>query len=211
LSRRPLCALVLVSIFLFSFVTLAPGSAADYTKIGIKQGDVAEYREVSDADPYTRIVLRVVSIASPMVELNLTFYIGATLNQSRQQSYNFSRWVDYYLLISANLTEHDECYAEPGHGKINFTEDMLFLGVSRTVMHLKYTRGPYLELYWDKATGLLVKANYMTSPEWINLTLASTTVFATGGPPSLLVVGGAVAAVVVIAGVAVYVWRRRKK
>ncbi len=78
-------------------------------------------------------------------------------------------------------------------------------------MHLKYTRDPYLELYWDKATGLFVKASYMTSPEWINVTLTSTTAFATGGPPSLLLVGGAVAAVVVIAGVAVYVWGRGKK
>lgn len=181
MSRRSLCTVALVSMFLFSFVTLAPASAADYTKVGVKQGDVAEYKEVSDADPYTRIVLRVESIASPIVELNLTFYIGATLNQSRQYNYNVSTWVDHFLMIAANLTDHDQFYANPSCQAINFTEDMLFLGVSRTVLHLLYTRGPYLELYWDKATGLLVKANYMTSPEWINLTLTSTTAFATGG------------------------------
>jgi hypothetical protein len=211
MSRRSLCALVFVTIFLISFVALSPASAADYTKIGVKQGDVAEYSEVSDTEPYTRIVVRVVSIASPFIELNLTCYVGATPTYSRQQNYNFSKWVDYRFLIAANLTEHDQCYSDPWRETINFTEDMLFLGVSRTVLHVKYTHGPYLELYWDKATGLLVKANYMTSPQWINLTLTSTTAFATGGPPSLLVVGGAIAAVVVIACVAIYLARRGKK
>jgi hypothetical protein len=58
---------------------------------------------------------------------------------------------------------------------------MTVAGISRTVNHLRTPDGQF-EVWWDKETGLMVKANVFII-FWGNYTMMSTTTFA--APPGL--------------------------
>jgi hypothetical protein len=99
---------------------------------------------------------------------------------------------------------------------INETTSMLVAGAVRTVNHLRiaadnYGAGDYHpDIYWDKATGVLVKANILRYSTWTNITMLSTNMWSNGDWTTLLLIGGGVALVIAVACLVASVIRKRR-
>jgi hypothetical protein len=126
-------------------------------------------------------------IVGSQVYLNYTNYApGGSVHTKGQiivDVYAGSLLTSMYL-IAGNLTKNDGLY----HGStglwINDTTSMIIAGVNRTVNHFRIPNGAE-EAWWDKETGLMVKANIWFFV-WANYTMISTTAWsAPAQPPSL--------------------------
>jgi hypothetical protein len=114
-----------------------------------------------------------------------------------------------YFLIAPNLGAGDQIYAKSTFAgyKINQTISMSVLGQTREVNMLNGTYSGFrVLLYWDKSTGLLVKAINAPSPVYVaNFTLLSTTALVPaapsllGNPMTLVAIGEGVLIIILIA------------
>lgn len=121
-------------------------------------------------------------------------------------------FLTFMYLIAGNLTKNDGLY----HGStglwINDTTSMTISGVTRTVNNFRDSGG-IEEAWWDKETGLMVKANILAFFVWLNYTMISTTAWSS--PPSglstatLLAIGEG--AIIVLLLVYIVVSRRGKR
>jgi hypothetical protein len=185
LKKRLLCTLAALSIFMLIVASAGNVAAADYTKVGVKPGDTATYRSSFTTLDDNKTDFLVWGVVGTLVYLNITNYHPNGAVDSRTQ---FP--IDVYIgglgsvyLIAGGLSANDEIYhGSRGAGYwINDTSTMAVAGISRTVNHLRTPDGQF-EVWWDKETGLMVKAN-LFNLYWFNYTMMSTTTFA--APPSL--------------------------
>jgi hypothetical protein len=210
--------------------------AADYTKVGVKQGDTATYQEHSVLDVVEHTAtsstgtytVYVEKVKGSLVTLD-EYYYG-----SREISMNVSNGgaglgLAGEFLCPAGLSQGDPLYLNSYAPIISQTMQTIVVGQNRTVNFVNETvsGSSYLNYVWrwyDKSTGLLVKIEACNSssnfsPDLnetlvviseLDLTLMSTTAFGGSADIALYVAIGGGLAAAVIAGVAVATRRRGK-
>jgi len=180
-SKYNILAVLLVLLALLGNCTSA--SAADYTKVGVKLGNTADYKTSTDWGTYNRTQLLVYGIVGTIIYLNLTdYYPNGTIANKHQVIGDLVIGNDfiYAYLLAANLTVGDPIYVGASM-IINETITMTFAGTPRTVNHLRLPDGLF-EAYWDKATGLMTKLN-LWFLGWLNMTIVSTDAWSIVTPP----------------------------
>jgi hypothetical protein len=212
-SNSVKCTLTATLVLLILNATTLGCLAADYNKIGVKSGDIAEYHVASQAVVrWNRIVVVFSNVTPPLVTIDVTNYMDGTKIVGGSSIENVSRQVTDLYLISAGLAQGDPIY-DGADRTINETILMTVLGQSRYVNHLNLYEGR-LNLYWDRETGLLVNASkglllkttHPTTFVWFNTTIVSTTAF--GADATLVIFEGGVL-MVLLAAVAIVVYGRR--
>lgn len=232
MRKRLAFVLAMFSILVVLSGSLTSSLATDYTIIGVKVGDRAEYTFSSSDSRINGAVAHVSiqNVEGSKVTINGTIlypngtmqreYIGGDISSGQSSS--------YYFLICANLTKGDPIF-NGSDMKITETTSMKVLGASREVNHLNLNYLLYsLNIYWDRLSGLMVSLAGGGFGQWISVTLTNTTVWSpisqppggtngTGGTGSnlsgvtiLLVAGGAATAVIVVIVVVVLLRRRRE-
>jgi len=178
----------IVAVFFIFLVLLAncPSAlAVDYTKVGVKVGNTANYKTSTSFGTYngTQILVYGV-ILSGIVYLNFTYYYPNGTVASRYQiicDLIAGSIPGSAFLLAANLTAGNPIYSSAAM-TINETITMTFAGTPRTVNHLRLPNGQF-EAYWDKATGLVCKLNYFYIVGWLNMTIMSTDAWTVVTPP----------------------------
>jgi hypothetical protein len=219
MNKKSICALALLSVLLVYCSVLAPSIAADYTKVGVKQGDTASYVvERTDFPSDLTGTAYVINVTGALVGLNLTFYNpGGSINSTLETVGNVTSGDGFplpiWFLVAPNLAEGDKIYDIDHAPTFNDTVSMNIAGYSRTANLLNLTDDPsnYLRTWLDQATGLFLQLMWHTTTVSYNITLTATSVFGGGiSPTTLLLIVGAAAAVIVVA-VATLMLRRRRK
>jgi chitodextrinase len=152
-------------------------AAEDYTKIGVKVGDTAEY-SVTMTGVSTPMVIGFViaNVTGTSVTIDSA---GSTFISGNVSAGGNSIWM---YLIAANLTAGDLLYVGAPY-TINQTITMTAAGESRTINHLNVTATGMgltviLEIYWDKMTGLMTEQDdYNPISGWTNYTMITTSLF----------------------------------
>jgi hypothetical protein len=196
-------ALTAISLLLvFTGAAWAAPLAPDYTKVGVKVGDVAIYR-YSSGLPQNKTRLLVYGIVGSLVTFNYTLYNpdGSVASYGQPTIDVVTGAGAYYFLIAANLTTSDPVYSGWPIA-INETTQMVVAGALRTVNHI-ICLGGSLNAYWDRATGLMTELHLGPPPAsqaiessrdehhservllWQNYTLLSTTAWSPDTVPSL--------------------------
>jgi hypothetical protein len=204
--------LAVFSLLLVVSAASATPLTVDYTKVGVKVGDVAIYRSSFTAGPWNKTEILVYGIVGTVVTLNYTDYNpdGSIGNQGQVVFDIYAgSFLLYRYLIAGNLTTGDPLYSGAPI-TINETSQMVVAGALRTINHANYNGGMF-NAYWDQATGLMTEAQVWFFA-WENYSLLSTTAWA---PDTLLnmttiaLIEGIVIIILVIALVIVASRRRR--
>jgi hypothetical protein len=229
MNNKIALALSALTILLVLAATTGTASATSYVP-GVKAGNTATFSVVGNpALPYNRTDITVYGKTGSYVQLTAVNYrpdgslYSVEAHNWTVDTYGSSSYADavFFWVVSANLTKGDTVLADPFPTPVvvqsNLT--MTAAGVSRFVL---YANGsgifvdPFL-MYFDRATGLVVKGNYQTMAGWINVTLVSTNVWSIattttpGGLPLTILEIGEAAVIVVLLVVLVFVMRRGKK
>jgi len=176
--------LVVFSIFIMLATTSNPSWAANYSNVGVKVGDYADYNASRSSSNYTRCRVYVYGVVGTVVTLNLTFYDanGKAYPQPQLTGDIYlgnGAFILFPALIPGSLGKDDPIYSG-SVCKINETVTMTFAGESRAVNHLLIPGIFYWDYYWDQATGFPVKVNDWWFG-WTNLTMTSTTLWSIPG------------------------------
>ena len=158
--------------------------AADYTKVGVKVGDTADYETSVSYVDYNRTHMLVYGIIGTVITANFTDYNrDGTVNKTWQIAGDISigAYPMFLYFTAANLTAGDPSYAG-STWTINETITMTVAGIPRTVNHIRLPDGSF-EAYWDKATGLMTKLNAFVIIYWYNYTMISTDAWSIVTPP----------------------------
>jgi hypothetical protein len=196
LSKKIAFAFAALSMLLVLAATMNSASAAFAPIPGVKAGDTADYKVVGDPYfPYNRTHIAVWGTKASYVALTATNYLpDGTLYSVDNHNwtvdfYGSGSWPSgvFYWVVSKNLTVGpDEILgAVPGVYVVN-NLTMTAAGVSRFVLHANgssMVTGFYFDMYFDRATGLVVQGNYGTPAGWLNVTLISTNVWSAAQPP----------------------------
>lgn len=198
-------------------LTASFAPAADYTKVGVRVGDTADYNAgIGSTTAKTRMHV------AQIVGTNVTLTFN-TLNPDGSETVGYNIAGDiaagssgiYVFLIVPNLNQGDPIFSGAPEGfAIDHQTTMAVAGANRVVNHYGYSLGTSLsiDVYWDKATGLAVKIDETFSGNHLTFQMISTTAFAgiSVDPVTLVIVGVGVVAVVVVIAVVAAVMHRRK-
>ncbi|WXG47556.1 MAG: hypothetical protein WED05_13015 [Candidatus Atabeyarchaeum deiterrae] len=207
MKRKMICALVVLSVLLASMSTITSTRAADYSKVGVKQGDWAEYAVSSTGHTWNKARLDITGVSGARANLSLTiYYPNGTIAGTETGYANVTSGNVPYWMIAPNLNKDDLIYPASSN-KINDTAQMIVAGATRTVNRLVWSSYGNLAWEWDRTTGLTIRF-YISDGGWDNYTMTATNMWL---PDWVLpvVIGGAVGAVALIA-VAVVIIRRRR-
>lgn len=214
-------------------ISCVPSQGVNYPKIGVKIGDYADYSYTfwfngSYHTPFDwyRILVANISLSSipGYTELSIEFdghFANGTwyspwtghLDLSNNSVLTGGVVDDIMWIVPADLV-NGQLVSIPY--VINETTSMLVAGAVRTVNHLRiaadnFGAGDYHpDIYWDKATGVLVKANILRHNTWTNLTMLSTNMWSNGDWTTLLLISGGVALVIGVACLVAFVIRKRR-
>jgi hypothetical protein len=221
----------MLSMLIVLSASFSSSLAVDYTIVGVKVGDTAEYTFASN-DPKMNGAVAHVSvqkIEGTDVTINGTIrYPNGTVQaESIAGDISSGQNSSYYLLICANMTQGDPIFTG-SEMKITETTSMSILGATREVNHMSLDYIIMsLNVYWDKRSGLMVRLDGSGLGQSIEVTMTNTTVWSPSSQPpggtnntggtgptssssvTVWLVAGGVAAVALTATV-VLLWRRRK-
>jgi len=215
MNKAYVSALAVFSLLLVLSAASATPLAPDYTKVGVRVGDVAIYRGSFSAQPWNKTKILVYGIVGTVVTLNYTNYFpnGSIATEGQiVADINAGSTLSAAYLTASNLTTGDPIYAGATE-TINQTTQMTVAGALRTINHASYYGGMF-NAYWDQATGLMTEL-HLWFFVWGNYTLLSTTAWAPDTVPSLLnmttiaLIEGIVIIALVIA--IIYVASRRRR
>lgn len=195
--RKTIAAAFAALSMLLILAATTNSASAVYTPVpGVKAGDTADYTVVGDPYfPYTRTHITVWGTKGTYVQLTAANYFSdGTLHSADAHNhtidfYGSGTWPAgvFYWVVSKDLTVGpDEILgAVPGVYVVN-NLTMTAAGMSRFVLHANgssMVTGFYFDMYFDRATGLVVRGNYGTPAGWLNVTLTATNVWS--APPGL--------------------------
>ena len=199
-KKRPKMTLAILSVLLLSSLilssfTVTTCKAEDYTRVGVKVGDWAHYSIDTNmtSSHWDFLNLTVTNIDRSNVTINLVLY-NSTNQNTVDLTGNLTSGGIWGNLVSANLTKGDPLWIGSPY-LINDTSTLIAGGKARVCNHLDFTQ--YLlfftdeeDLYWDKATGILVRYNDISSTgsghDQVGYTLISTSLWS---PPDYTKVG----------------------
>jgi hypothetical protein len=208
LRKTVLYSLAALTIILVLGATISPTMAANYNQVSVKVGDTGTYRVSFTSSTDNKSTVLVWGIVGSLVYLNYTNYAPSGAVHTKGQyivDVYAGSFLTYLYLTAGNLTKNDGLY----HGStglwINDTTSMIIAGVNRTVNHFRISNG-LQEAWWDKETGLMVKANIWFFG-WGNYTMISSTAWSAPAPPpslfsnpmTLVAIGEGVLIIVLIA------------
>lgn len=200
IKKEFIFSLILLSLTMISAVTLTT-SATDYTKVGVKAGDTAEY-VFSTPTSSGELNIHVLQIDGTNVTVNMQeTYSNGTEKPYELVTGNLAGFFNllFPYLVSANLSQGDSAIPNDTLYTISKTLTMNLNGINRTINYLNVTfplggllGTSGLQAYWDRATGLAIKTNETISAKlaaligtpagnYINY-LVGTTAFATTQP-----------------------------
>jgi hypothetical protein len=223
LKRKIAFALAALSILVV--LTATANSAVAAPLPGVKAGDTADYKVVGyPAYNTTHITVwgtkgAYVALTATNYKANGSLYSVSNRNQSVAQ-YGGASWATvgiFFWVVSKNLTvgPGEILGMSPGvFVRNNLT--MTAAGVSRFVLHANGSasgRVTYLDMYFDRETGLVVQGNYRSAAGWNNVTLISTNVWSGAGGLSaeaLLAIGEGAVIVVLFVAMVFFAVRARK-
>jgi hypothetical protein len=212
MRKKMISVLGILSMVLLVAAICNPASAATYT-VGVKVGDTADYTLSVTAANYTRAHIVVHGVVGTTVTLNMTSYDNASVAVNEDQVVGdivTGSSLIWILLTGRNLNATDPVYSGATL-TINETVQMDFAGASRQCNHIDYYGGA-VDIYWDKATGIVTKANAFIFFGWMNMSMTATSLWPGGlfGLSTTTLIIIAVVGVVVVAAI-VLVARRGKK
>jgi hypothetical protein len=217
MKRSTVFALAILTATLVFSASINSVSSADYSKIGVKNGDTGIYSMSGGPEGATltgtaRTIFFNITGTLVWMNLTITFSNGTTMPTITSAGYVDTGESEggflplFIFLLAANLTAGD-CMVnntEATGWNINETIPMIVAGVNRTVNHCSFMGGAW-DLYFDKATGISVKANVQVDDApvtWMNWTMTSTSLWSGGLPVTTIVlIGVGVGAVIVVAAV----------
>jgi hypothetical protein len=182
--------------------------AANYNQVSVKLGDTATYKVSVSGSTDNKSTILVWGIVGTVVYVNSTFYLpNGTIDYKSQEIINVYNGglLTYMYLVAGNLSKNDAPYHGWTGYWINDTTSMIIAGINRTVNHLR-TYGGLNEVWWDKDTGLMVKANIWFI-DWFNFTMISSTAWSApqqpasllSNPMTLVAIGEGILIIVLIA------------
>ena len=198
MNLKKFCSGILFSIVIVLAATSSPSWAADYTKVGVRVGDFADYTvQISDSNA-TRMHLYVYGIVETTVYLNITTFDETGNLQSSYTIMGDIRdgftFLFYRYLITPHLQKDDPIYSGASI-IIAETLTMEVAGASRSVNQYR-TADSLIECWWDQATGIIVKLNLWFFG-WINITSMISTSLWSGGLSETIIL--------VIVGVSIFI------
>jgi hypothetical protein len=233
MKKRLAIILAMVSTLIVLSASLTSSLAADYTIVGVKAGDKAEYVFASSDSRMNGAVAHVFiqKVEGSKVTINGTILLpnGTMQGESMGGDISSGQNNSYYFLICANLTQGDPIF-NGSDMKITETTSMSILGAMREVNHMSLYYLVYsFDIYWDRFSGLMVRLVGGGMGQWMGVTMTNTTLWSpisqpsggtnnTGGTGSgnssdvmkWLIAGGAAAGAIVVITVAVLLRRRRE-
>jgi hypothetical protein len=221
-KQKVTCAIVLMSIIVAVTCASTPVSAANYKNIGVTAGVVNTYQYNSTATPTaTKFTVYFESVVGTNATIVGTLYkASGNVISSSSKTGNISLHTSIYeqnlqpYVVAANLNGGDNVT----YGSLrtfNSSSDMSVAGTTRSVLNLNYKyTGVRTDFYYDRATGITVKANiFEGGSSWENITLISTTAWSAGTQSSsstLLLAGIGIGGLVVGLAIGLVVGRRKK-
>jgi hypothetical protein len=224
LRKRVVYSLMALSLLLVLSSTVTQPAAAALT-LGVDPGMSADYTVVGTSIAYNRTHLYVYSKTAPQI----TMYVfntrpdgtpdpSSTTLVGDPHNYNIPYMFQWVVMaggsVGDSLTTHSAMPVILG------TLDMTAAGVTRTVNHSNGTSVgyPYVDIYSDKATGIIVKSYIQHSGgDWVNSTLISTNAWSStasglsSSTTTLLMVGAAALVVGLLVGVVIGRHGKRKR
>jgi hypothetical protein len=183
LALRKLMTSTLVALVVLIVLStlVVSSSAADYTKVGVKAGDTADYKIVSSNPKMNGAVIHasIQKVEGTVVTINGSVHYtnGTVQAEFISGDISLGQNSSYYFLICANLTRGDPIYVD---SKMNITEtaSMSVLGVSREVNHLSSSSilGRF-DVYWDKLSGLMTRLEASSWGFQITIAITSTSLW----------------------------------
>ncbi|WXG43769.1 MAG: hypothetical protein WED04_07005 [Promethearchaeati archaeon SRVP18_Atabeyarchaeia-1] len=217
MNSKSLCVSALLFLILVAGITVTLSSGADYTHIGVRNMDTADYKLCHTGDPDSRASFYFYNVIGTMVSINSTLYFPNGTTVRTHMDGNVSRGTGFLFvyIIVAGLKAGDPIVNSSLAPTINETIPLGFAGATRLINHLRMSpAGVPSDLYWDELTGIAVKVNLnLGGGEWENITLTATSlwhspVFAYD-PTMLYLSYGAIA--VSLVAVAVLLWLRGRR
>lgn len=194
--------LVVLALILLSSSFVAVSQGANYSMIGVKAGDRADYS--TDYSGHDRLRIEVTKVTGVLVNLTMTdYWSNGTVTHTSSAYGNVSKGDLAELLVCGGLQSGDPLW-QGSDMSFNNTLSMEIAGASRVVNELIH--GDEL-MYWDQATGIFVK---LVNPGGSNYTVISTNMWGPTDPTVLIIIGGGAAAVAVVGAVALVYKRSRK-
>jgi hypothetical protein len=193
LNRKIACSLALLTMLLVLSFASNPVNATTYIP-GVKAGSTADYKVLGNpALPYNKTHITVWGKTGSYVALTATNYKPSSALDSvvahnwTIDSYGGASFQDavFYWVVGANFTKGDNVLPDTAFGvNVQNNLTMTVAGVSRFVQHANGSGlwVTYFDMYFDRATGLVIQGNYATASGWINVTLISTNVWSPPAP-----------------------------
>jgi hypothetical protein len=192
-----------IALVLFSSSIIVTSQAANYTKIGVRAGDRADYS--TDHSGPDRLRIEVTEVTGVFVNITITDYWsnGTVVDVSTARG-NVSNGGLAELLVCGGLQAGDLLY--PGADVyFNYTVSMEIAGATRTVNEIILSGDQHV--YYDQQTGIFARLVHSGGS---NYTMISTNMWGPIDPMVLILIGGGAAAVAIVV-VAVVLLRRRGK
>jgi len=207
--NKALPVFVVLTVLLVSSTFIVASRAADYTKIGVKVGDSANYSVESHAHSCDRLQINVTEVTGTVVNLTYTYSWsnGTIVNSGHDRGDVSTGYHDF--LYCGGLKKGDLTYIG-STWYFNDTVTMEFAGANRTVNVLYAS----VTEYFDQATGMVVKLVQSEGED--NFTMISTNMWSAASPPgptidpTLLLIGGGIVVAAIVVVAAVVMIRRRK-
>jgi hypothetical protein len=198
----------IIAIFMLAFFSsyvVVSLKAADYTRIGVKAGDVVDYTVEHSGEPDWRRI-QITEVTGAFVNLTVIDYsVSTQMTYVYSQRGNVSKGDLFYALVCAGLQAGDPLYAgAPEH--FNNTLDMEIAGVTRTVNEISTSSDEHI--YYDQQTGIFVKSVHLGGT---NYTVVSATMWAPADQTVFILTVEAVTAAVAVLVVVLLVRRSRRQ
>nr|MDO8097678.1 hypothetical protein [Candidatus Njordarchaeota archaeon] len=185
MKKRQACTLVALLALLILSVIPTSSSAVDYSTVGVKAGDWAEYSITltTNIPLVNKVRVNAQAVQGTVVTLNIVSYHsdGETTSDTYNCDISTGLNVAYGYLLAPGLERGDPIYSGADI-TVNETTTRTAAGTARPVNLVKDTRVlpldvPRYDRYYDKATGILVEQCGETMMGYMDQTLTATSLW----------------------------------
>ncbi|MHA1916844.1 MAG: hypothetical protein ACTSUV_00810 [Candidatus Ranarchaeia archaeon] len=203
MKRSSYFYLLIISLLVISCQTVNVASAAEYN-LGVSVGNSSTYT-ISSIPNLTKSVVLVHGVVGKDVTLNVSYYLDSgNLSSTALFTYDVSEQNLLLLYLVAGGLQAGDPIQTNSSLIFNSTSLSYIQGMFRNVNHIKSKDGTF-EATYDQASGIIVSGNIWFLG-WINMTLASTSVWHQFLNTTVYLIIGGVAVVAIV----IYVLTKRK-
>lgn len=198
MNKKMVFALTALTTILVLTTFANSALATSYTKVGVSPGSSSIYLTKFSSVSVNKTVITIYAVIGTGVYENVTYYNpDNTVNTKKNIGpidVNANSYGGMQSVIASGLTTNDPVYPGAPY-KINDSSLQIVAGAIRTINHFKMGvfSSDYIEIWWDKDTGIMVGFNWYYFGNWENLTMIATTAW--------LPLGQSIAPAIALAGV----------